>query len=117
MTEIEGATEIVGFGPFRLDLRRLVLWRGSELVDLPRRPVEVLCYLTSRPNQVVLRDELREEVWGGVCLGFDDRLNTCIASIRAALGDHAGSPDYIETVRGRGYRFVAPVWVPSSQAR
>lgn len=99
----------LGFDAFRVDEHRAVLWRGAEVVDLPRLPVRVLAYLAARPGQVVLRSELRSEIWGEVYLGFDDRLNTCIASIRHALGDQASDSRYIQTVRGRGYRFIADV--------
>ncbi len=102
------------FGPYSLDRRRLVLWRGDELVGLQPLPTRVLLYLADRAGQVVTREELHEAIWGRDYIGIDDRLNTCIAAIRSAVGDSASEPRYIETLRGRGYRFVARTGGPGN---
>ncbi len=98
------------FGPFELDIDGSTLWRDGRPVDLTSLPLRVLAYLVVRQGEIVSREELRREIWGeGMVLGFDDRLNTCIATIRSALEDDAAKPSYIQTARGRGYRFIAAV--------
>jgi DNA-binding winged helix-turn-helix (wHTH) protein len=99
------------FGDFTLDpatgeLRRL----SGVVVPLEPQPARVLVVLTSRPGGLVTRDELRAAVWGeGTHVEFDQGLNYCIRQIRAALGDDARKPAFIETVARRGYRFLPAV--------
>ena len=66
--------------------------------------------LASRPGQLVTREELYRAIWGDeTVVDFERGLNTCMRQIRTALGEEAGSPQFIETVPRLGYRFVAPV--------
>ncbi len=66
--------------------------------------------LASRPRDLVTREELQKEIWGGdTYVEFGQALNFCIRQIRAALGDDAEAPRYIETLARRGYRFIAAV--------
>lgn len=70
----------------------------------------MLGLLASRPGELVARGEIRPEVWGDdTFVDFERNLNYCVNCIRAALGDRAQSPTYIETLPRRGYRFIAPV--------
>jgi DNA-binding winged helix-turn-helix (wHTH) protein/TolB-like protein len=105
----EPTIEEVGFGPFSFDQRTLELRRDGRPVRLQPLPSRVLGLLLSRPGRLVTRDELRDTIWAGRVLEFDGGLNFTIRRIRRALGDDAASPRYVETVHGRGYRFVAPV--------
>ncbi len=75
---------------------------------LEPRPMQLLLYLADRPDQVVAPDQLLTEIWGGTFYG-DAPLQRAIAMLRRALGDSASVPRYIQTVRKRGYRFIAPV--------
>ena len=93
------------FGPFEFDARHVVLWRAGQVVPIQKLPGRVLAHLIRADGDVVSRADLLETFWGGRRVGFDDRLNTCVAEIRRALGDSAHRPRYVETVRGRGYRF------------
>jgi TolB-like protein/DNA-binding winged helix-turn-helix (wHTH) protein/Tfp pilus assembly protein PilF len=103
-------TPLLRFGPFELDLEAGELFRNGRLVRLPPQPVKVLARLLATPGAVVTRDELQRELWGqDTFVDFDQGLNTCIRQIRAALGDHAESARYVQTLQRRGYRFVAPV--------
>ncbi len=63
-----------------------------------------------RAGDVVSRDELRQQLWpDDTFVEFDHSLNTAVKRLREALGDDASTPRHIETIRARGYRFVAPV--------
>ena len=101
---------VLRFGAFELHLSAGELRRRGDVVKLPPQPFKVLEALVRRGGEVVTRDEIREQVWpGDTFVDFEQGLNFCIRQIREALGDNADSPQYIETLPRRGYRFVAPV--------
>src|SRR5262245_17772839 len=92
------------FEPFRLDLTHGRLWRGHQLIALRRRSLAVLRYLAEHPGRLVTKAELRHQVWGDTHV-TDTVLRVCVREIRAALGDSAAAPTYLETVEPHGYRF------------
>ncbi|HSB60252.1 MAG TPA: winged helix-turn-helix domain-containing protein, partial [Vicinamibacteria bacterium] len=105
-----GAPAALRFGAFELDLRSLELRRSGVLVRLQQQPARVLALLARRSGHLVTREEIQREVWGGsTFVDFDQGLNFCVKQIRGALGDHADTPRYLETLPRRGYRFLAPV--------
>lgn len=98
------------FGEFLLDLRTGELLKGRRALRLAPQPARILALLARRPGELVTREELQKEIWGDdTFVEFGQALNFCIRKIRAALGDDAESPRYIETLARRGYRFIAPV--------
>ena len=99
---------LLHFEPFRLDVRNEQLWRGQEVIRLTGKALAVLSYLAERSGQLVTKDELFAAVWPGVVVS-DSALVACIGELRRALGDERRTPHFIETVHGRGYRFIAPV--------
>ncbi len=99
----------VRFGPFRFDLQSGDLFRGTRRIPLTPQSITVLCLLVRRPGELVSRTELQRELWGERHIQADLGLNFCIRQVRLALEDPAEDPEYIETLRGRGYRFMAPV--------
>ncbi len=99
------------FEPYRLDLGREQLWRGQDVIPLTNKAFAVLRYLLEHAEQLVTRDALMEAVWPGVFVS-DAALTVCIHELRQALEETAQAPRFIETVRGRGYRFLAPVTAP-----
>lgn len=104
------------FGPFTLDARSRELVAGASRTRLQDQPYEILCLLLERPGDVVTREELSRRLWpDGTFVDFEHSLNAAIKRLRAALGDDADSPRFIETVPRRGYRFVG-VGVPASGA-
>ena len=83
---------------------------GGEVVRLEPQPAKVLALLAGRAGELVSREELQREVWpDGTFVDFERGLNYCVAKIRAALGDSAAEPRFVETLPRRGYRFVAAV--------
>ena len=100
---------ILRFGLFELSPVSLELRKNGRGVHLQPQPAKVLCYLTQRPGELVFRDELRRHIWGDSFVDAEAGLNACIRDVRAALGDRASAPAYVETVPRRGYRFIAPV--------
>ena len=98
------------FAAFELDPANELLRKGGVVVKLPPQPFKVLTILASRPGQLVRREELCRAIWGDeTAVDFERGLNTCMRQIRTALGEEAGSPQFIETVPRLGYRFVAAV--------
>jgi TolB-like protein len=97
----------VRVGIYELDLRSRELRDGSICVRLQDQPFAVLCLLLERPGDVVTRDELRRRLWpDGTFVDFDHSLNAAIKRLRAALGDDAARPTFVETVPRCGYRFI-----------
>ena len=100
----------VRFGTFEFDDRSRELRRGGRRHRLQEQPYEVLRLLLERPGDVVTRDELRQRLWpDGTTVDFEHGLNAAVKRLRAALGDAADAPRFVETLPRRGYRFVARV--------
>ena len=79
-------------------------------IKLHSQPFQVLVMLLERPTELVTRDEMQQRLWGDdTIVDFDHGLNTAVNKLREALGDAALQPRHVETVSGRGYRFIAPV--------
>src|SRR5262245_45515034 len=93
----------VEFPPFRLDLVNHELWRGSEQLPLRPKPFAVLAYLATHSQRLVLREELVQAVWPDTHVG-EGLLRGYVRDLRAALGDDAESPRFIQTIARRGYR-------------
>ncbi len=91
------------FGPFRLDVRDERLWKGKEELKIRRKPFAILRYLTSAPRRLVTQEQIVEAVWGKIAMS-ESLLRTNIGELRRVLGE-----DVIETVVGRGYRFLVDV--------
>ncbi len=106
--EHEQEHRVFRFGPFRLDVRNAQLWRGPEVIRLTNKALAVLRYLAEHGGQLVTKDELFTAVWPGVVVS-DSALVACIGELRRALGDERRTPHFIETVHGRGYRFIASI--------
>jgi len=107
---------IIAFGDYQLDTRTLELRNHDRKIHLRPQPCRVLALLAGRPGQLVTRQELRDVVWPtGVYVRFDLGLNSCLKQIRRALGESALQPRFLETLSGRGYRFVGEVRIHSDE--
>lgn len=97
-------------GKWDADLSSGELRHGSRIVVLQEKPLRLLRILAERPGAVVSRDDLQRDLWpDGVYVDFNHALNSAVRKLRAAFGDSAAAPRYIETVARRGYRLVAVV--------
>lgn len=98
------------FFDFELDPATGELWRRGHTVALERQPAIALSCLATHAGRLVTRDELRRAIWpDGIHVDFDRGMNYCIRQLRAALGDEARQPVFIETIPRQGYRFIAAV--------
>jgi DNA-binding winged helix-turn-helix (wHTH) protein len=91
--------------PFCLDVTHGRLWRGEHPIALRPRSLAVLQYLVKHPARLVTKAELLQQLWAGTHV-TDIVLRVSIREIRAALGDSATTPHYVETVGQEGYRFL-----------
>ena len=98
------------FGPYRLNSEERVLTRAGETVGLTPKGFEILMMLVRNPGRVMEKDHILREVWADTFVE-DNNLTQNIFILRRALGDERSGPKYIETVPGRGYRFIANVKV------
>jgi TolB-like protein/DNA-binding winged helix-turn-helix (wHTH) protein/Tfp pilus assembly protein PilF len=95
---------------FEFDVRTRELRSGGTLLKLERIPAELLLFLIERRGELVTREQIVEKIWGkGVFLDCDNSINSAISKIRHVLRDGADRPRLIQTVTGRGYRFVGEV--------
>jgi DNA-binding winged helix-turn-helix (wHTH) protein len=98
------------FSPFRLDPINEQLWREGEEIMLRRKTFEVLRYLVEHPGRLVTKAALLDAVWKEIVVS-DSLPAVCVGELRKALGDEPKTPQFIETVHGRGYRFIAKVTI------
>ena len=96
------------FGPFRLDAQKRLLLREGKIVPLKPKAFDTLLALVGNCGHVVEKDELMRRVWGDTAVE-EGNLTFNISSLRKALGDDPRRHEYIVTIPGEGYQFVAGV--------
>jgi TolB-like protein/DNA-binding winged helix-turn-helix (wHTH) protein/Tfp pilus assembly protein PilF len=95
---------------FTLDLRAYELRRSGRTLKLEPTPFGILALLLEQRGELVTREQIVERIWGkGVFLDTDNGINGAIRKIRLVLNDDPEQPRFIQTVTGRGYRFIAPI--------
>ena len=93
---------------FELDPRAFTLRRGRRSLKLERIPMELLLLLVEQRGSLVSREMIVERIWGsGVFLDTDNSINGAIRKIRQVLKDDPDDPHFVQTVPGKGYRFIA----------
>ncbi len=98
------------FGDFAYDTQNSELSHADQRVHLQEIPRRLLALLLEHPGSILAREEIQRYLWPDTnFLDFEDGLNTAIRKLRQALNDDPLHPRYIETVRHRGYRWLAPV--------
>jgi TolB-like protein/tetratricopeptide (TPR) repeat protein len=110
--------QLARFGPFEVDLRSRELRKDGVRVRLQEQPFQILTMLLERAGDVVTREEIRDRLWpDGTFVDFEHSMNAAIKRLRAALGDTAESPKFVETLHRRGYRFIAAAEQPDVPAK
>lgn len=104
----ERAPTSFSFGPFTLVPNRQLLLQGEVPVRIGGRALDILTALVERPGEVLSKRELMVRAWPSINVD-DSNLKVNMAALRRILGDGPGAAEYIATVTGRGYRFIAPV--------
>jgi DNA-binding winged helix-turn-helix (wHTH) protein len=110
---------LLRFHNFELDPGQFALRRAGHRIRLERKPLELLILLAEKQGQLVAREEIIERVWGkDFFFDAESGINNIVRKIRGALNDDPERPRFVETVVGKGYRFIGPVEVlvkPSEQ--
>src|SRR4029450_438894 len=102
------AQRLLRFESFELDVRSRELRKGKQRIRLQEQPFEILRLMLERPGDVVTREELARHLWPkGTFVDFEHSLNAAVKRLRAALGDDADNPRFVDTLPRRGYRFIA----------
>lgn len=110
---VDATRRVFRFGVFEADQNAGELRKHGVRIKLHSQPFQVFVMLLERPAEIVTREEMRQRLWGdGTFVDFDHGLNTAVNKLREALDDSASVPRYVETVAGKGYRFIAPVAAP-----
>jgi|CXWL01.1.fsa_nt_gi DNA-binding winged helix-turn-helix (wHTH) protein len=105
--------KVLQSGSFALDLETMRLARDGAPVALGGQPLEIMAILLAEPGRVVTRAALMSALWpNSARIDTGRRLNTAIRALREALGDTADTPQFIETIRGRGYRWIGAQRAP-----
>ena len=98
----------IRFDDFVLDFGRFQLSRGGCPLKLEGLPLQLLIFLVEKQGQLVTREQIADALWGkDVFVDVEQGINTAIRKVRQVLDDNSGQPQYLQTVVGRGYRFVA----------
>ena len=102
-----GTLDVIKFKEFELDRDRYELRRNGRAVKLEKLPMELLILLVTNKGRLVTRLEIIECLWGSeVFIDSEHGINTAVRKLRQALGDDPETPRFVETVTGKGYRFV-----------
>ena len=110
MGSLDQPSNVFRFGTFEMDVASRQLRKSGYRVKVSGQPLEVLAVLLERSGEVVTREELRVHLWpGNTHVEFEPNLNKVVNRLRGALGDSPERPLFLETIPGRGYRFIAPV--------
>jgi DNA-binding winged helix-turn-helix (wHTH) protein/tetratricopeptide (TPR) repeat protein len=108
MTAVAKSPAALSFAGFRLDLADERLWGPNGPIKLGNKAFQVLAMLAEQEGRLLTKDDLFSSVWDGTIVS-EAALTSVIKEIRRALGDESRTPRFIESVYGRGYRFLAEV--------
>src|SRR5438309_9712066 len=103
-------------GDVELDVGRYELRRLGRRIKLEKKPMELLIFLVGRREQMVSREDIIKKLWrSDLFIDSERNVNNIVRKIRTAMGDDSAKPRFIETVVGKGYRFIGPVRVVDAQ--
>jgi len=97
-----------GIVNYRLDSRDERLWKGDQPVQISNKAFQLLRLFVSNRNRLLTKDDVLDAVWGDLCV-TEGLVKEYVHDLRVALGDDPKDPRFIETVHGRGYRFLGGV--------
>lgn len=95
---------------YRIDLGDERLWLGDRRIDLGNRAFQMLRLFVGNENRLLTKHDILDAVWGNICVS-EGLVKEYVHDLRLALGDNPRSPIFIETIRGRGYRFLGGIAV------
>jgi DNA-binding winged helix-turn-helix (wHTH) protein/tetratricopeptide (TPR) repeat protein len=103
-------------GDVEVDLGRYELRRFGQRIKIEKKPMELLIFLLGRREQMVSREDIVKKLWrSDLFIDTEKNVNNVVRKLRTALGDTADKSRFLETVVGKGYRFIGPVRVIDAQ--
>lgn len=106
----------IHFDEYTLDCGRFQLFCGGKPQKLEGLPLQLLMFLVENQGQLVSREQIANTLWGkDVFVDVEQGINTAIRKVRLALDDNSGQPQYLQTVVGRGYRFIARTHIETEE--
>ena len=96
---------VISIGPIKLDIDRHIMTLNNMPIALPLKEFELLEFLMRNSGRVLTRSQLIDRVWGSDYFGDTKTLDVHIKRIRAKIEKDPANPEYIQTVRGLGYKF------------
>jgi DNA-binding response OmpR family regulator len=105
---VQNAVKDLVVGPLRIDVAKRIARLEDRQLDLTRKEFDLLAYLAARPDQVVSRQELVEEVWRQPYRGAEQTVDVHVSWLRRKLGETAAAPRFLRIVRGVGIMLVDP---------
>ncbi|WP_293914942.1 response regulator transcription factor [Deinococcus sp.] len=99
--------QLITLGPLGIDVSAAEARKGGAALNLTRREFDLLTFLALNAGRVYSRTELLDRVWGADFLGGERTVDQHVTQLRAHLGDDPAHPQFLETVRGKGYRMRA----------
>ena len=96
----EADREILEVSDLIIDKQKVVVRRGDETIELPRKEFEILCLLAAKPGRVFTREEIFDKIWGQDVIVGNRTIDVHIRKLRERLGE-----EYIKTMKGIGYKF------------
>ena len=101
---------------FRLDASDERLWKGDQPVQITNKAFQLLRYFVANPRRLLTKDELLEKIWPGVYVS-EGLIKEYVHDLRLALDDDPARPRFIETVHGRGYRYLGGIEILSTATK
>ena len=102
------ANRPVTYADLTVDVEGRTATKADDTLPLTRIEFDILAALSAKPGRVYTRAQLLDEVWGGEWFGDDHVIDVHVGNLRKKLGETASKPRFIHTVRGVGFKFVAP---------
>jgi TolB-like protein len=100
---------------YTIDLTDERLWLGNQSISIGNKAFRILRLFVSNPNRLLTRNDILDAVWGDICVS-EGLVKEYVHDLRMALGDDPKSPAFIETIRGRGYRFLGGIQIVEQPA-
>jgi TolB-like protein/Flp pilus assembly protein TadD len=116
LAEVPDRPSILQFGPYRLDARKRLVWKGDTLLEVPPKAADLLAALAAEAGQVVPKDELLRRVWPDTFVE-EANLSVNVSILRKALGEQPDGRPWIQTVARRGYRLLGAVRAQATAPR
>jgi adenylate cyclase len=100
---------------YQIDLADERLWRGNRPIAIGNKAFRMLRFFVNNPNRLLTKNDILDAVWSELCVS-ESLVKEYVHDIRVALGDDPGCPAFIETIRGRGYRFLGGIRIVEQSA-